>query len=262
MNLVALMWLIPTAALAQGAIGFAADPNLHVNPNLKDCSVQFAPELTQAAFARFTREFGSVSAFKMTSPPATLGKGHVSFGLEEMSFSVEEKSDAWNDTFYHPNDEHPLGATHNFPKLRLRAGVTDHLDIGAFYTANANANYGWFGLEAKYGLLRQGEETPISLALRGAYTKTLYVDDMSMDAVTADVAAGRTFRGWFTPYLGVGADAVLARETSNAVALQDEKHVVPHALGGLEVRLWHVALGAEGYLSELNSVQMQVTALF
>jgi opacity protein-like surface antigen len=260
--LVALMGLVPTAALAHGSDGHPADPNLHVNPSLKDCSVQFAPELTQDAFARFAREFGSVSAFKMMAPPAPLGKWKFAIGIEQMNFTVEEHADAWNDTFAHPDAYHELGSEKSIPKLRIRAGLTDRLDVGAYYSENPNANYGWLGLEAKYGLLRQSDSKPVSLAMRGAYTKTLYVDDMDMNAFSADLAAGHTFRNVFTPYLGVGSDLVLVRETSNVVDLHSESQLVPHALAGCELRLWHVALGAEVNRAALTSLHMQVTALF
>jgi hypothetical protein len=260
--LAALVFLAPAVASAHGSDGHPADPNLHVNSSLKDCSVQFAPELTQDAFARFVREFGSVSAFKMMSPPPTLGRGRVALGLEGISFTVEEKADAWNDTFAHPDAYHELGAKKQFPKVRLAVGVTDRLDLGAFYTENPQANYGWLGLECKYAMLRQGPAMPVALALRGAYTKTLYVDDMDMHALTADVAAGRTFWGCFTPYLGVGGDLVFARETSDVVDLHDETQPVSHAFGGLELRLWHVAIGAEASQAALSSLQVHLTALF
>ena len=213
MIMVALVWLVPAVALAHGAGGHAADPNLHVDAALEDCSVQFAPELTQGAFGRFAREFGSVAAFKQMSPPTTLGQWGFAIGVEQIWFSVEDKSDAWNDTFAHPDAYHELGSNIAFPKLRARVGVASDLDLGVFYTEQPNANYGWIGLEAKYELLRQNEDMPIGLALRGAYTKTLYVDDMDMHSVTADVSAGRTFWGVLTPYLGLGTDLVLARET-------------------------------------------------
>jgi len=262
MFLVALMWLVPAAALGHGPDGHPPDPNLHVDPTLEDCSVIFAPELTQDAFHRFVREFGSVSAFKMMAPPTTLGKRGVALGIEYISFTVEEKSDAWNDTFAHPDAYHELGSSKAFPKLRLRAGVTDALDIGAFYTRNPNANYGWLGLEARYGLMRQSETTPVSLAVRGAYTKTLYVHDMDMHAITADLAAGRTFWNALTPYAALGGDLVLARERTDAVALQNETQFVPHVLGGFEARFWHMALGAEVHVAALTSFQVQLSGLF
>lgn len=260
--LVALVSLVPTLTLARGSNADTADPNLHVNPNLKDCSVQFAPELTQEAFGRFVREFGSVSAFKMMAPPATLGRKHVAVEIQQLNFTVDEHSDAWNDTFYHPTAYHELGSDKSFPMLRVRAGVSDNVDVGAFYSANPNANYGWFGLDVKYAMLRQSERTPVTLALRGAYTKTLYVDEMDMHTVTADIAAGHAFRNLITPYVGLGADGVLARETSQAVNLQTETQFVPHAVGGLELRFWHVALGGEVQVAALTSLQLQVTGLF
>jgi hypothetical protein len=240
----------------------AYDPNLHVNPSLKDCSVSFAPELTQAAFERFAREFGSVSAFKQASPPTTLGQWRFAVGVERISFTVDEKSAAWNDTFAHPDASHELGAEKDFPKLRVRMGVTDDLDVGAYYTLNPEANYGWLGLEAKYGVLRQGEEMPVSVSLRGAYTKTLYVADMDMHALTLDVAVGRTFWKVLTPYLGLGADAVYARETSAAVSLKTETLLVPHLTGGLEVRFWHFAVGVEAQVATVDSYQVQLAFLF
>lgn len=260
--LIALVCLAPAAALAHGSGGHPADPDLHVDPSLEDCSIRFAPELTQDAFARFAREFGSVSSFKMMSPPTTLGRGGIAVGLESISFTVEDKSDAWNDTFAHPDAYHELGANQSFPKLRLAVGVAERLDVGAFYAENPQANYGWLGLEAKYGLLRQSGTMPVALALRGAYTRTLYVDDMSMHAVTADIAAGRTFRGRFTPYVGLGGNLVLARETTDAVELRSENHVVGHVVGGVEVRFWHLALGAEAHRAALTSFQWQVMTRF
>ena len=94
MTLVVLMWLTPAAALA-APTGHPANPPLHVDPKLDDCSVQFAPELTQAAFGRFVREFGSVSAFKLASPPTTLGQWHFAVDVEQIWFHVEEHAAAW-----------------------------------------------------------------------------------------------------------------------------------------------------------------------
>lgn len=244
------------------ATAYPANVKLHVDPSVEDCSVRFAPELTQPAFRRFVREFGSVSAFKQGAPPTTLGQWGVSLDVEQIYFSVDENSSAWNDTFVHPSADHWLGADKAFPKLRLRVGVADDLDVGAFYTRSPDANYGWLGLEAKYGILRQQDDVPFALAVRGAYTKTLYVADMNMHAFTADVSVGRTFWKVLTPYLALGADAVLARETSNAVDLKTERLLAPHATAGLEVRYWHVAIGAEAQISALTSFQAQVSAVF
>ncbi len=262
MILVALLGLAPTVALAHGSDGHAADPDLHVNPNLEDCSIQFAPELTQEAFHRFVREFGSVSAFKQMSPPTTLGRRGVAVGLEGTSFTVDEHDPSWNDTFYHPDATHELGSDKKFPMLRARVGVTDRLDLGGFYAENPNANYGWVGLEAKYGLLRQSETMPVSVAVRGAYTRTIRADDLDMHAATLDVSVGRTFRDLITPYVGVGSDGVLANERSDAVDLEQEAMDVPHRFAGVEVRFWRLAVGAEVNRGALTTFQVQVASIF
>lgn len=237
-------------------------PPLHVDGSYRECHVRFASTLTQNAFARFVREFGSVSAFKQMAPPTTLGKGNVSIGIEMMTFQIDHWSDAWNDTFAHPDEHHELGARQNFPKLKLRYGVTDDIDVGAFFTRNPLSNYGWVGVDGKYRLLSEDENKPVSLAVRGAYTKTLYVTDMDMHAFTADVSMQRRFGSAFRPYLGLGADGVFARETSSTVNLRNETSIVPHLIGGVDVTLLgRVTLGAEYTLSRRSSMQVQVGAL-
>ena len=254
-TLIALLSLLPAAALAQ-------KPTLHVDPSLKDCSVIFAPELTQSAFQRFAREFGSISAFKQMSPPTTLGKGGVALGLDLIRFTVDEASDAWNDTFAHPDSAHYLGSDKSFPSLRLRVGVTDAFDLGAYYTRSPGANYGWLGLEGRYGVLRQSETMPVSLTVRAAYTKTLYVSDMDMHTATYDVSAGRTFWNRVTAYAGWGQDLVLARETSPAVQLKTALEPVGRRFAGVQVRLWHLALGVEREAGALTRTQVQLAMVW
>jgi hypothetical protein len=260
MVLVALMGLVPTVAMAHGS-EHPADPDLHVNPSLEDCSVQFAPELTQEAFGRFVREFGALGAFKMASP-VTLGRRGFTIGLEQISFTIEEHSDAWNDTFYHPDATHELGSDKDFPKVRMAYGISDKLDVGAFYTKSPKANYGWFGVEAKYGLMRQSQNAPLNVAFRTAYTKTLYVDDMNMSALTLDISAGRTLWNVLTPYVAVGTDGVWASERSPVVDLDDEWQSMSHAIGGLELRYWHMTAGIEASLADISSLQIQFGAIF
>jgi len=175
---------------------------------------------------------------------------------------VEQNADAWNDTFAHPTADHWLGDNQQFPKVKLRAGVSDRVDVGAFYTRNPNANYGWAGVDVNYNVLQQSATMPVSVGARAAYTRTLFVHDMDMNAATLDIAAGRTFWGIVTPYVGVGTDGVYARETTDAVNLDDEWQSVGHVQGGVEVRWWHVALTGEAYRGALTSYQVQVAALF
>jgi hypothetical protein len=243
----------------------AADPPLHVDPagRYDECSVKFSPGLTQGAFRSFAREFGSVSAFKQGTQASTLGKGKVSFSAEMFTFPLEDKEPKWNDTFVHPHAEHELGSRQNFPKFTLRAGVTDKLDVGAYFTRNPLSNYGWLGIDAKYQVLAASQSRPIALAVRGAYTKTLYVDDMDMHALTADLSAERRFARGLRPYLGLGGDAVFVRETSDAVALRGETTFSPHLFGGLAFSFWrYFTLGAEVALGALPSQQVNLAVVY
>ena len=260
--LLGLLLMAPATALAHGTDVHVFDPPLHVDPTLKDCSVVFSADLTQDAFRRFAREFGSLSAFKANAPAATLGRGGFTLGLEQLNFTVEEHSDAWNDTFAHPDAEHELGADKSFPLARVRVGVADKLDLGAYWTRNPNANYGWLGLEVKYGFAASEGPEPVNFAARVAYTKTLYVHDLDMHTITAELAGSRTFWNRLTPFVYVGSDVVIARERSDVVALNSETLVVPHLIGGAEFRWWHVALGGEVVAATVPSYQFSLSTVF
>lgn len=254
--------LLSVPSTVQADVPAEDDPVLHVDHSVDDCEVRFAPELTQASYRRFTREFGSASAFKQMGPPDVIGTKGVSIGIEYMAFSVDEKSDAWNDTFTHPDSTHWLGSEKRFPKLKLRVGVGGDTDVGAYYTMNPMSNYGWIGFDVKHALLRQRDGMPLTIAVRGAYTKTLFVDDMDMHALSADVSIGRTLRYRITPYVGVGADTVLARETSPMVELDTEYATVGHAFAGFEVAFRHLSVGAEAHYATIPSAQAQVAWMF
>jgi hypothetical protein len=261
-----------TRAITLGALALAIThplqaqthlhPPLHVDPRYEDCAVKFAATLTQPAFHRFAREFGSASAYKPGGPASTLGKGRISVSVEMMRFSVDEWSDAWNDTFAHPDEHHPLGSRRVFPKLNVRVGVADNADAGVYYTRNPNSNYGWLGLDARYRILAEDAGKPVTMALRGAYTRTLYVSDMDMNALSASVSVERRVWNRVRPYGGFGADAVLANETSDAVTLRSERIVVPHVFAGFDVTLLQrVTVGAEIMRGALTTTQLQVGAV-
>lgn len=252
-----------SAALSAAPLQAQHDhPPLHVDATVEDCEVRFSSVLTQGAYRKFVREFGTLSAFRQVAGPGTLGRGRVMVGIEALRFTVEEFDPAWNDTFVHPDEHHVLGSTKDIPKIKLRVGLTDDVDVGAFYASNPKANYGWAGVDTKVRLLTEAPGQPFSLAVRGAYTKTLFVSDMDMHALTADVSVGRTLWKPLRTYVGAGADAAIARETSSAVALRNETVVVPHAFGGVELALGRRAtVGAEFTMGARPSVQLQVAGI-
>jgi len=261
-TLFSLATLVGLVSIARANPPADEDPPLHVDPSVEDCEVHFSPELTQPAYARFVREFGSASAFKQMGTPEVVHRRGISVAIEYMRFRVDEHADAWNDTFTHPDPMHYLGSDKDIPKLKLRVGIGGHTDLGAYYSMNPMSNFGWIGIDAKHAFLRQGPDMPLTLSVRGAYTKTLFIDDMDMHAVSADVSVGRTFRYRITPYLGAGTDAVLARETSSVVDLDTEYQVAPHAFAGLEVAVRHLTIGAEAHYATIPSAHAQVGWVF
>jgi hypothetical protein len=85
---------------------------------------------------------------------------------------------------------------------------------------------------------------------------------MDMHAVIADISVERRIAHAFRPYVGVGADGVFVRETTNTVNLSSENHLVPHLFGGIDVTvLGRVTLGAEFTLGARQSTQVQVGAV-
>lgn len=240
-----------------------AHPSLHVDPSVKECSIRFDSMLTQEAFHQFVREFGSVSAFKQMAPPSTLGNGKLLAGIEITTFTVDEHDSAWNDTFTHPHDEHPLGSRQTFPKFKFRMGVGEDTDIGAFYTQNFAANYGWIGVDLKQRLIKEGESLPVTSAIRGAYTKTIVVTDMDMHALTADWSFEKSITDNIKPYLGAGTDYIYAKNKSHAVTLRDESVFFPHIFGGVDFTLWQsLSIGVELTMGALHSTQIQIAGVF
>lgn len=259
---IALLALPALPARSWGDGPGAAHPALHVDPHVRDCEVRFASTLTQDAYHRFVREFGSVSAFKQTGPPQTLGRRGLSISLEYMAFRVDDKSDAWNDTFVHPDATHELGSDLAFPKIRLRAGLTETTDAGLFFARNPESNYGWIGLDVLHAFLRQDTGMPVTVAWRGAYTKTLFIDDMDMHALTGDVSIGRRIWNPVTAYLGAGCDWVAARERSSAVQLDTEYLQTAHLFTGVQVAVWHMTVGAEAQWGPVNNAHLQAAVSF
>jgi hypothetical protein len=149
-----------------------------------------------------------------------------------------------------------------FPKLEARVGVADDTDVGVYFAKNIQSNYGWLGFDVKHALLRQGLDVPVTVSLRGAYTKTLFIHDMDMHALSAGVTAAHTLWNTVTPYAGVGTDVVFARERSSAVDLHSELVVTPNALAGIEVAVWRVAIGFEAQVGPVATAQARTTFVF
>lgn len=223
------------AIAATGTATRALAQDLHVDASLKECDIRFAPELTQDAFERFTREAGDIVVQKTTGTEV-LRPGGFEFGLAYSHSPIEQKSDAWNDTFAHPDDRHELGDAIAMPSLYLRAGLGRSLEVGGYFTGNPEASYRFAGLGFKYGL---PSRAPGGLGLAASldYGLLFGPDDVMVHALGGDLHASRTW-GWLTAHASGGVTFAHAEETSPVVDLATADTVAPHASVGASPRLW------------------------
>ena len=137
------------------------EPNvvIHVFENgetYENCSFMIHPSLTQGEFHRFTREGGGIIYFQPLSGASTLGKYKFNVGLAMSKTPIDQTAGAWNNTFAHPITEadetpHYLGDQVNIPNVRVAMGISDHIDLGIFATKDFTANFGFAGMDVKYG---------------------------------------------------------------------------------------------------------------
>src|SRR5262245_59777409 len=139
---------LATAAIAllapvRAAFAHGADPQLHVGNEYESCYLDLHPELTQSEFRQFAREAGLAARFQQLAPAPTLGVGRLQISLGFTASVIDDSEGAWNNTFSHPESDHWLGDVQKFPRLILRYGVSDAVDLGAWGTLNPQSNFGF-----------------------------------------------------------------------------------------------------------------------
>ena len=155
--------------IAFGAFGFltilAAAPAsaqshtgvpLHVNTAYNRCFFDLHPELTKAQFEEFAGELGSILRFRQLGDAPTLGKGRFDVGLQYTMTPINDRKGAWNNTFSHPNADHPLGDIIEFPRIVARFGVSDRVDVGGWGGIAPGSNWGHRRLRYEGGAREAG----------------------------------------------------------------------------------------------------------
>lgn len=235
----AIMISSPALLIALGATTFApgalAHEGLHVNESNETCDFEFSADLTQSAFARFTREVGDIVVFK-NGGAAVLPAGRAELGIGYSSSPIDQHSAAWNDTFTHPDAGHELGDAISLPMLYGRIGLGRGMDLGAYFTGNPDASYRLAGLGLKRSVHRDAAGLS-SLAVSLDYGLLFGPDDTTVHALGTDLHAGRTWEA-FTAHASAGLTWAHAVERSPVVALESEDTVGPHGSVGVSPRLW------------------------
>jgi len=86
--------------------------------------------------------------------------------------------------------------------LQVTKGLPFNIDLGAFYATAPDSNVDVTGAELRYAFLPGSTVAP-ALALRVSYAVVSGIDDIDVDATSADLSVSKGF-GPFTPYAGVG----------------------------------------------------------
>lgn len=262
---IAALALIVTAG---GARGLAAqthqDVTLHVNPRWKDCSFQLDPSLTQAAWHQFTREAGIVTYFRALSDAEPMGRGQVELSAMQWKTGIHDSDAAWNDTFVHPDSAHWLfeGDGLKFPGLAVRAGITDRVDGGVYFTKNPNANYGFYGGQMQYAVAEDASRR-WALSTRASFVSMFGPEDVAFSVYGVDMVASRRiplFAKWtsISPYVGGSTYLAHAHEKSAVVNLSDENVLGVQGTVGAAAQLSVARVSAEYGFARVRSMSLKV----
>lgn len=240
-------------------LGSAQDVQLHINTEWEECSFQIDPSLTQDEWHQFTKEAGMVIYFRPVISAEPLGAGRFQLSVLQWNTGIDETVNAWNNTFVHPDSTHYLigGDILPFPGLSLRAGISNNLDAGIYWTARPGANYGIFGGQIQYNILNDTIKN-WALSTRFSFNSLYGPDDLNLTAYGADILASkkiRVIKNWasISPYAGVSASVTHSHEKTESVVLEDENIAGVQAMAGAVAQIYFLTIGAEYNFANVNT---------
>jgi hypothetical protein len=243
---------------------FAQDVDLHINTHWEECSFQLDPSLSQESWHQFTGEAARVVYFRPLSGAEPMGPGRFELSILQWNTGIDETESAWNETFVHPDSTHYLigGDELPIPGLTLRAGITEKMDAGVFWTTSPGANYSIFGAQVQYNILNDTAKH-WAVATRANYSMIYGPEDIGFSAVGIDVLASKQiplFREAIaiTPYALASADLAHAHERSDVVDLKDENVIGAQASLGVEAKIYCVRLGVEYNMSVVHTLSYKL----
>lgn len=222
-----------------------------IDPSVKTCSMVIDPSLTQSQWHKFAKEAGAILSLKSLASAQALGKGNFILGATSSSTPVDQHDLGWVNTFVHPDEDCPLGDAVKFPTARARVGVSDHLDVGGYWTTAPDANYGGVGGEIKYAFVQESENRPAA-AVRGSFSLLTGVPDFNLGVYSIDLTLGKRVAR-FAPYIGLRESLIVGTETTSKVELDRETVVQTQGYGGMSFSVWIFDLAAEYDVSSVNT---------
>jgi len=262
--LAAVLAVVPSTGSAQTA----KNVQLHVNPKWKECSFQLDPSLTQAAWHRFTGEAGLVSYFRPLTDAKPMGTGNFEVSALQWETGIDDETSAWNDTFVHPDAEHWLmeGSGLAFPGVMARAGVSERVDVGAYFTKNPGANYGFYGGQVQYNLVDDVSGN-WAASTRVSFVSLYGPEDLNLSVYGLDLVASRQYtlnQRWLTvsPYAGVSGYLSSSHEKTAAVSLADERVTGTQAMVGAVAEVSRFRIAMEYNMARVRSTSLKVGVTF
>ncbi len=232
---------------------------LHTNDRWKNCSFVIDPSLTQGAWHEFVSEIGPAMYLRPLNTAQPLGKGRVELAVLGSATRIDQTKSAWNDTFSHPDADHPLteGSSLNIPGLMVRGGVTDRVDVAAYATKSINANYGIVGAQLQYNLLNDTTRN-VAAAVRATGVRLVGPDDLSASVYGVDLVVSRAV-GFVSPYAGVSGHLSRGQEHTTKVTLADENVFGAQGTLGVAAKFSVVTLGAEYHAAKVSGYAVKIS---
>jgi hypothetical protein len=203
------------------------------------CTPAFADDLenvrnlTQAEFAKLSKDFTAAGSYKSVSPAEPLGITGFDIGVEVTSTKMEhgdiwKKAGADSSTVY-------------IPKVHVHKGLPFGFDVGASLSGVPGSDIRLGGAELKYSFLEGGVAMP-AVAVRAAVTRLFGVDELDMNTRSVELLASKGFLN-ITPYAGVGK--VWGTLTPDFASLTKETPSASKVFAGVNVNLGLVNLATE-----------------
>ncbi len=252
------------------AVNFASaqDVHLHVNPRWEECSFQIDPSLTQDEWHRFAQEAGMVTYFRSLTDAKPMGTGRFELSVLQWNTRIDETAGAWNNTFVHPNSAHYLigGKELPFPGLSMRAGITNKIDAGVYWSKRPGANYGVMGGQVRYNLVNDSAKN-WAAAARLSFNSLYGPEDLNLTVYGVDLLASKRIAvvsdwGSISPYAGISTYLSHAHEKTEAVNLKDEYVSGAQGMVGAVIQIYLIRLGAEYNVAKVNSFSYKLGVNF
>lgn len=209
--------------------------------------------LLQDQFEALSEEAGLAISYAPAAPAEPLGFPHFDVGAEATITKIDSDALYWQAAF---NGDPPSYLP--VPKLRARVGLPFGVDVGAIYSTIPYIKVNVIGGEIKWAVFKGGIVMP-AIALRGAYTTVLNVNEIDLDVYSADLSISKGFL-IFTPYAGVGQVWIKAEEETGT--LEPERHSKTRGFVGLQIGVPLIRFAAEAAFSSVQSYTARLSVGF